>query len=375
MKTIWLHIGTRKAGSTAIQDFLCHNQKQLLEMGYDYPTNFSEQAKQSLKNALMGLPQCGNLNQLILNSLSKQPQTMSQLLANLKLPENKDIIFSAENFFFLHMNEKLLADFKKTLLSKTKNHQIKIIFYLRRQDEIVEAMYRQDIQDVNYKAFKFHERYMEDPDTISTLNFKKIIDVFSKHFGKENMIIRPFEREQLKDKNVVTDYIDILGIKDTSKLKLNLESNVSFSHEIVEFLRLTKTYTPVLHKRLTNYFTLANPKVRSEKISMADPNIKRKVAQEHEKMNNEIAREFLKQDKLFLKETPKEDKNWKPYSMSADDAVRASSVLFNAITKQLFSLQDEVRTLKLALKTFLEAQINEELKDVEKDASKKKEAK
>ena len=50
MRTIWLHAGIRKAGSTAIQDFLCKNKKKLFESGYYYPTNFHPEEKKSLIN-------------------------------------------------------------------------------------------------------------------------------------------------------------------------------------------------------------------------------------------------------------------------------------------------------------------------------------
>lgn len=360
MKTIWLHIGIRKSGSTAIQDFLCHNKEKLLEMGYDYPTDFSPEAKNSLRLGLLRLPQCGNINHLVTNAFKAEKQTMKQMLQNLKIPEDKDVILSSENFYFVALNENLLTEFKNIILSKTKNHQFKIIIYLRRQDEILESMYRQDIQDINYKAFKFKKEYLDDPDTQNTLNFEKFINVYAKFFGKENLIIRPFEREQLKNKNVVSDFIDIIGIKDTTGLNINLESNITFSHEIVEYLRLAKTYIPGLHKRLTNYFTHINIPVRSQALSLVNPAIKKKIALEYEQMNNKIAKDYLGRNQLFLKPLPEEDRGWKPYDMSADDAVRVSSILFASLIQQFFALSDEVKVLKRTLKEFLELQIKEQ---------------
>ncbi len=354
MRTIWLHIGMRKAGSTAIQDFLCKNQKRMLELGYDYPTDFSPHAQRSLALGIKGLPQCGNLNHIITNAFNPQPETLAQMVGQLKTPKDKDIILSSENLYFLTHNTKLLQALKDLLLAKTKNHKIKVIGYLRRQDEILESMYRQDIQDINYKDFKFKEEYLDDPDTQISLNLRKFVDVFADFFGKENIHIKPFEKEQLKDNDVVSDFLDEIGVKDLEGLNLKQESNVTFSHEIVEYLRLSKEFIPPLHKRLTNCFTLINQKVRSKPISMVPPNIKRKIALEYKEMNDKIAKDYLNRDELFLKPIPEKDDNWKPYQMTADDAVKVSSLLFQDLFVQLSETKDEVAKIKSSMKLLLQ---------------------
>jgi len=72
MKTIWLHADIRKAGSTAIQDFLCKNRDALLKKGYDYPIDFHPKALQSYRLGLTGMPQCGNINHIITNSFAQK---------------------------------------------------------------------------------------------------------------------------------------------------------------------------------------------------------------------------------------------------------------------------------------------------------------
>jgi len=293
------------------------------------------------------------------------------MIGNIKLDKTKNIILSNENFFFISGNPAYFKLFRDVLEKKSQDHKIKVILYLRRQDEIMESMYRQDIQDINHRNYKFRDDYADDPDSRSTFDFKKYVEFFVKEFGKENVIIKPFEKDQLKDKNVVSDFLDIIGVKELEGLNIQQESNVTFSHEIVEYLRISKNFTPVLHKRLTNYLTMINPRVNSKPISMANPNLKRKIAIEYEKMNDDIAKEYLGKNKLFEKPLPENDPDWKPYDMSVEDSVKVSSLLFISLTQKFFTLQDDLNIMKGALKQYLEGQLKLEQEKLKKDNSKK----
>ena len=124
----------------------------------------TQKKKKSYQLGIAGLPQCGNISHIITNSTKPEKETMVQMIGGLKVPEDKDVILSNENFFFITLNQNYFNEFKRVLLSITKNHQIKIILFLRSQDEILESMYRQDIQDVNKKDFKFREDYLDNLD-------------------------------------------------------------------------------------------------------------------------------------------------------------------------------------------------------------------
>ena len=83
---------------------------------------------------------------------------------------------------------------------------------------------------------------------------------------------------------------------------------------------------------------------------MASPNIKRKVAVEYEKMNDEIAEKYLNKDKLFLKPIPDGDNSWKPYEMDVEDAVKVSALVFISLTQKVHALQDQVNILRQVFK-------------------------
>ncbi len=342
MRTIWLHIGIRKAGSTTIQNFLCKNQRQLDNLGYYYPTDFSEAARESFELGVNGQPQNGNLRDFI---TSPTIETVDRTIGKINFPENKDVIFSTEDFYLLCKNKKLLSYFKHTLDLKAKNHKIKIVVYLRRQDELLESLYRQYMKGRNEVDYIFDEKFIEDDEVADTLKFNNFLDVFGEIFGSENIVVRPFEKEQLIEQNVITDFLKQIGITDKSTLNINVSHNSQFSHEMTEFLRLTKNYIPPYQLHLSNYLDLIAPKVAMPKIEMVDPNVKLKILKEQETNNNNIAKKYLGQERLFIKEMPSSNPNWAPYKMNVDDMAKVSALFFSSILMQIAKINDRLELL------------------------------
>ena len=113
MKTIYFHIGTHKTGSTALQSFLLNNTQALIENNFIYD--------ELIENGINHM------------DLSHSPNKWKNFHPN----TNFNYIFSSEDFyfsFFEKKNEPKILEHLKKNPQRFKNHEIKIIIYIKRQD-------------------------------------------------------------------------------------------------------------------------------------------------------------------------------------------------------------------------------------------------
>ena len=115
---------------------------------------------------------------------------------------------------------------------------MKIIVYLRRQDKFIASNYVQAV-----KAFPF----TKDDFEVSVLtslhkdahNYYEHILPWEEAFGAGNIIVRPFERERLKNNNIIDDIFAIIGIGDEvlSGIVQSEDTNISPTPECTLFLQ------------------------------------------------------------------------------------------------------------------------------------------
>ncbi len=345
-KSIFLHIGTKKTGSTTIQNFLCHNQKKLYDLGFDYPTEFSEKVKTAKSYGMMGLPQSGNLHEIFINWMEGDENSppIENLASQIDADINKNIVLSSENFYFFAFNKKDLVTFKETLSKKFPNHNWKIIVYLRRQDEYVESLYSQEMKDGCMTTKTSSEDYISNKEFELTLNYQSFLNVYAELFGKENIIVRPYEKAQFKNENILFDFCNILGVKEDN-LIVDLKSNPPLDHKVTEFLRLAKKYIQPEQKMISAYISKFCKPHPTEKIDLLDPELKFKLYKKHLASNNEIAKAYLGKDTLFLKEPKKTSGDWKPFCFTVEDAVQVTSLILAELTKNDINNSQTIKKL------------------------------
>ena len=192
---LYLHIGGHKTGSTSIQNFLRKNAEKLLEF-YDVKTAFKGEI---------------NLKLFIDNKLGKY--LIKQInLQRLSSSNNKKAIISKENLFWLNDINEILK-LSKPLYKQSKI--VKIICYIRRQDQLAISHKQTGTRFKHASDAYGHEPYAL-PENISNLiksymDYNSKINMWADVFGEKNMIIHPFEKEQLVENDVVLDFLNILS--------------------------------------------------------------------------------------------------------------------------------------------------------------------
>lgn len=241
ISTAILHIGAGKTGSTAIQHALSFNTKKLEEAGFIYPRILSV-------NRTYGWI---NHNQLAYALFNGRPTAdlaaMSSHLDSLATT-GKTIILSAEVFYMRplesrytnHINyirEKRDAILRTCDLLKSFD-EVKIVCYVRRQDLWFESRYNQRVKTRKNVGMSFKEFLAG----IQERHFAEQLDLWAEVFGQQNIIVRPYEKGQLCNGNVVDDFAKILGRLPVGCLSLAPENqstvNPRLSRDALEFSQI-----------------------------------------------------------------------------------------------------------------------------------------
>ena len=294
-KTIFIHIGSPKTGSTSIQRSLSGKARLLKKHGYYYL-----QDSWYYSIALM------KISSDDINSLDKEKSNYQKRIAN--VAANRLIISSEVFLVGLNTAFSDVSQMVKKLHYMVGDYNVKIIVYLRRQDTFIESSYGESICAGNSREFK---EFCSISIDIYGLDWYRLLTLYAEYFGKENIIVRPYEKEQLKDGTVVTDFFSLLGIPfESIKQEANEYVNRSYNRSSLEIARICNSNLSKDDRRkLQLLLQASNVKQPFEDFSFFSPKERRELIDYYDESNSEVARTFLeKQDGvLFLEPIPEND--------------------------------------------------------------------
>ncbi|MBN2825666.1 MAG: hypothetical protein JXQ76_10095 [Campylobacterales bacterium] len=251
MKTLYLHIGQHKTGSTSIQKVLFNNREKLANENFSF---FTVDQKNEIIQS--GNSNCWvSLNRENIKSFGyiNSPKELAFNLA--QLPHN--VIMSAENLSWIFHKEPLI-EFKEEL-SKYFD-KIIIIVYIRRQDKQIISHYQESSKQYMKPASVL---YGSEPQAIPNYNekhrlyldYNQRISIWGDAFGDDNMVIRVFDKKSLYQGDAVLDFLNLLGIKNISS---SMHKNVSMGFEktklnhIFNSINLNPALRVIIKKNLDN---------------------------------------------------------------------------------------------------------------------------
>lgn len=224
---LYLHIGMPKTGTSTIQGLLFDNRKTLERHGYFYPDA-------TLGGSSDYAYAHHNLAHAILENNNTPWQTLQAELAGNK---RKRIILSSEVFsncrhphFLQYIHEHL------------KHFSIKIVVYIRRQDELMQGLYQTLVTygDLTTPFADYLEMILnEHPHTLDY--YSLINDLFANEFGKENILLRVYEKSSLFEGDLLKDFLKTTGFPASKYLQLDVpNNNLSFDAYTLEIFRQLK---------------------------------------------------------------------------------------------------------------------------------------
>lgn len=284
MKTAYIHIGTHKTGSTSIQFFLFKNRQKLIDRGFLYP--------------LSGIPRkdlfgqhhlaAAFLEKLNLNTYNPDAGGWEQVVIEANSFQDLNLIISSENFCLPRFDLEQIYKIKEYL----SQYAVKIVIYLRKQDDYLISQYCQFIRSNKY--FDSFKQFVAE--TKLSLDYYQILKPWQKVFGIENIIVKVFDPEQFKS-NLTNDFLDTINYpQNRSDLSRTSRQSVSPSIKQTKF----KLCCNQIAKK---YFFLAPEQYRDNYLIRLNNKLKKNLA--INKIINNIP-DFIASDKLISVEEKNE---------------------------------------------------------------------
>ena len=219
VQEIYLHIGPHKTASTYLQQ---HIFNQLEGLEYYGPTADITK-KLHPKNYNISDENAGPVNVDELNSLAI----------------NNKVLISSENWFGEHnlgyQNRFSNCDIIKKLIPAAK-----IIIIIRKQDDWLKSLYKQNIQKGSYFSFEdFVAKFGFDDNPFD------VIDNYINNFGKENIHIIPYEKLLADSDKFMSDMASVLGYSNRL-VSVNHFSNKSVNDNLLGINRSINYFLYIL---------------------------------------------------------------------------------------------------------------------------------
>jgi hypothetical protein len=284
MPDLYLHIGTHKTGSTSIQSALMESLQHLKGKDCVYL-----QLPFELGSKLM---KADKLDSSLVSRLREQLKlTLGQ---NGRVREQCKYILSFEGFSGNPDKGFLNADVVSEMLREaTEIFHVRIIVYLRRQDDFLESMYTQRIHEG--ESFSFAD-YLGGFNHPNALSYKFLVDSYAMRFGKENIIVRGYEMACQSD-GLVKNFYNAIGIDALPCEKLSYNRNPSYSRAALEIARATNPKLDAgQKKKLRTILQSSSAKNRGEPFKFFNSSERTRFLARFSETNEQVAKEYLRPD-------------------------------------------------------------------------------
>lgn len=225
MTQLFIHIGTHKTGSTAIQSALYGSREKLRRKGivvidermFPGLASFMTMKEDSSEEVLS--EQRVFLRRLI----DKNRGAHTFLLSWEGL--SGDPVTGFNNTLFI----------AKALKNISADIATKIIIYLRRQDSFIESLYTQSIHQGGGQSF---QDYIGGIDRFA-YNWERLVTDYASCFGKENVILRRYDKKRLPhSESLLDDFAAIIGASSLNGVPGGRETNQGYSRDALELARI-----------------------------------------------------------------------------------------------------------------------------------------
>ncbi len=349
-RTLYLHIGMPKTATTALQHFFALNREVLQNHGITYPASGNRSAHHRLGWSID--VHNGSKKWWFDKNLLDYKKEWRTVLTQLDSEKN---LLSTESVWGFNKHK---IDFVKEIIPQ---FNAKIVIYIRRQDTLVDSWYNELVK------IGIFRKLPEECDKIISL---EPVKQWANLFGKDNIIVRPYEKQQFHGGNIFSDFLHhVLEIEFTDEFILPKNGANPSLHRIA-----------LEYKRMVNFIALS-PAEKSETLQplqhvsdmlqqkdfinypVFSPRQRLQIYHKYNKVYAVIAHDYLnrKNGNLFYDAPPELSERWHPYvDLTQKDARIVNEFLAVKYPEQLatiikgilltqFSRGKEVRTSALKL--------------------------
>jgi len=315
--TLYLHIGTYKTGTSALQSFLNINSDYLKQQGLYYPRaewspermvglkgdDENPQVGRTFKRRCIDFLKCYDIgyhsrgNAIAISRMEiGRIHSFYQSLCSYAASMNCDVLLSAENYW--DVKDKA-AYFEQLRGLPAK---VKVIVYLRRQDEYLSSFVNQRVKDVRTQnhSIKYPDCIQNDEGWPFFPDYLEELEKIASEIGRENIIVRRYK----KDINIVDDFLPLIGItKDAQCVYPPKTVNPHLSKTGLRVMCWIKTHIKrkgvwlLLHHILLDVSILFGS--GNDDLFLWDEDVRKEILSKYEESNNRLAQLYLNEDRLF----------------------------------------------------------------------------
>lgn len=367
MKTLYIHIGTPKTATTTIQKFCEDNHEILESKGYCYPIfPYRYKYKHHRRNGSF-LAAVYRVDGIRNKEEEKRRYDEGMAHIHALFTSFDHIILSDEGIWWDVYRQK--PQLWQALKADADEHgyTIRVIVYLRRQDEYIMSFYNQRVKHFvslkHVKNFTF-DRFLEEYEKYTYLDYCEGIDLIAKALGSEAVIVRRFA-DAVKNVSIQKDFFDILGLELTDDFVYDEESewmNLRINENHAEIKRIINENEDFSDEE-SRFFEMALIEASRQagnehKFSMFSRDEAIAFMEQFDEGNQKIARTYIGDGQPLFSETFADVEKWdrdNPYFM--DDLIRFISVseteLYRAINEanqRNVDLEEELKEVRASVK-------------------------
>jgi hypothetical protein len=319
MPNLFLHIGTHKTGTTSIQ----HALRQ-----------FSERAPIGEALQYIVTPP------LEIRRIMLSQQYDENLVASISSHIQQEVLRTSDSYNFVISNEAFSGRgtdgylnsnaVAEMLREATINFDTKVVIYLRRQDDMVESMYAQQIHEGGSLGF---EEYLSQLDPGLSFDYGRILQDWVRCFTTQNLIVRSYQ--QANAKGLIEDFSEAI---ETPALRHTRpeRKNPSYSHNAIRIARIAnEMLDPASRRKLRRGLQEAMPKRAADYHSLFSHEDRIAFLSLYRESNQHVAETFFGEE---LEDIFPQDNLG---STTADTGNRLDQITPEEIAKLIFSLLSE----------------------------------
>ncbi|MEM8561693.1 MAG: hypothetical protein AAGF57_05630 [Pseudomonadota bacterium] len=304
MATVYLHIGAPKTATSNLQGLLAENYQTLLGQSVLYPKLLRHgDAHHTLVADLIQVYQGHSMADLWYGD-----RTRGEAWRDLQqeIDEHvgiEKIILSSELFFGQTRRlEDMLADIRGRL----KNHEIKVIVYLRRQDQLYSSFFNQDVKGARqwaHNAYQFFETHQ-----IFQQGYDELLDVWGDAIGRENMLVRPYEPPQWVGGNIAEDFCALVGINPLKEKPLAPNPSLGPTQLYIKQCLNRVGYDKAENESVLAVLTEVCPEEPTSLCTYVHKGLYRRYRRNWIHVNKRLAERYLAGKPFFLEPIPPAEK-------------------------------------------------------------------
>lgn len=244
-------MGFGKTGTTFLQSTLYANREILEKEGLIYPEKIGLH-RESGAHHLLSHEWGGWLPAEVTNDTDYRE--VWRQLAKLSIQRDTNVLVSSEAF--LGHLFRGADSFPSDLKSYLGGVPVRLLFYIRRQDDYLESQYRQLVK-ARFYGKGIHD-FLTEYGVLG--DFSKTLDVLADTFGDDSLVVRVYDRQKMPQGSI---FCDVLGLFNIQTEGVNWRgggnSNPSLSNEaILRVLQANTIKNPIKRRDAISNITMVD---------------------------------------------------------------------------------------------------------------------